>query len=163
MPYSIGKFKYHSCYQGDEGLVLQFPEGAGQTFKAGDMLKFSSGEVVISTASSVDVHLGFALKDATGTQGTYLPVQVIRPGDVFIVSMQSDDTYVVANNGDNFGTATASNKWTVNQDEGGATTEAVFRVLGSAEYDARGILRATAGGPVYVSFNPSNIVMGVDV
>ncbi len=165
MAYRLDKFKYHSLYQGDEGLVLPFLEADSQSFKAGDMVKFASGEIVIAVKSSTDVILGFALEDATNvTSGNkYIKVQVIRPSDIFLVAMDADDTFVVADTGINFGTETALNKWEVDQDATGATTEAVFRVLGSAEFNSLGELSATAGGPVYVSFNPSNIVMGVDV
>ena len=85
MAYKIPKFKYHSVAQGDEGLVIPFQEGATQTFKEGDLLKLSSGKVIIATVSSTDLILGFALVDATGVTDSVIPVQVIRPSDVFIM------------------------------------------------------------------------------
>ncbi len=166
MAYEIGKFKYHSTYQGDEGLVLPFAEGpATETFVHGDLVKLSSGKIIIAVKSSADVVLGFALDPATGTEDTILRVQVIRPSDVFIVHYDGDDTFAVANVGVFYESEVANAIWEVNQDATG-TTDALWEVLGSAEV-TRGatgpVLNATAGGPVYVRFNPSNIEFGKDV
>lgn len=163
MAYVVGKFKYHSVYQGDEGLVLNFPDTAGQAYKAGDLVKLTSGKLVISTAASADRHLGFALTDSTGVVDTLVPVQVIRPADVFIVKYQPGDTFVITDiNNVGYVAATANNTWYIDND---STTAAnvVFIVLGSLEYDARGILGATDGGAAYVHFNPDNIVFGTGV
>ena len=166
MAYGIGKFKYHSTYAGDEGLVLTFAEGpATETFVHGDLVKLSSGKIIVATKSSADVVLGFALDPATGTEDTILRVQVIRPSDVYIVHYDADDTFVVANVGVFYEAELASATWEVDQDTTG-TTDALWEVLGSAEITqgATGpVLNPTAGGPVYVRFNPSNIEFGKDV
>ncbi len=161
MAYQINKFKYHSCYQGDEGLVLSFEEGAGETFKEGDLVKLASGLAVIATKSSTDLILGFALKDASGVTNQTLPVQVIRPSDVFIMPLDGDDTFVIANVGNVYETEVANARWEVNID-GTTATEKVCWVLGSLEYNLAGTLAATAGGPVYVRFNASNLEFSRD-
>lgn len=164
MAYLTGKFKYHSTYQGDEGLVLPFQEGASQTFKQGEAVKLSSGKIIVATEASADVILGFALRDATGTTDSFISVQVIRQSDVFIMDYETDDTFAIADvgNATGFGAKRTSNKWMVNQDNVTAA-QVVFHVLGSLEYDVTGKLVASAGGPAYVRFNPSNIEFTRDV
>ena len=128
MAYQIGRFKYHSCYKGDEGLVLPFAEGATQSFKHGDLVKLSSGKIIIGVKSETDIMLGFALDDATGVTDTLLRVQVIRPDDVFLVHYDSTDTFAVADVGVFFAAENANNIWEVDQGTGAQTTEAVFEV-----------------------------------
>lgn len=162
MAYKIGKFKYHSAYQGDEGLVNHYQEGASQTFKAGELVKLSSGKIIIATAASTDIILGYALADASGVTDTLVPVQEVRPSDVFIAPLDAASTFAITDVGVAYAASVASATWKVNKAGGAATTTAVFRVLGSPEYDVRGKLLATAGGPVYVRFNPSNLQFGLD-
>lgn len=162
MAYIVGKFKYHSCYEGDEGLVLPFQEGAAQSFKAGELVKLSSGKIIVATEASADLMLGYALSDASGVTDTIISVQVIRPTDVFIVPYESDDTFAITDVGTGYGAKRTNNKWLINQDNVTAA-QVVFSVLGSLEYDARQILGATAGGAAYVRFNPSNLQFSVDV
>lgn len=58
--------------------VYKFPEGSTQSFKAGQPVKLSSGQVVIATDSTTGL-LGIAQSDASGTQTTMIPVQVVQP------------------------------------------------------------------------------------
>ncbi len=155
------KFKYHSCYQGDEGLVLNFEEGAGQTFKAGELVKLASGLIVILTKTSTDLVLGFALSDATGVTNALIPVQVARPDDCFIMPLDGDDTFAIANTGVAYETEVANARWEVNIDGTNAVDTACW-VLGSLEYNEAGVLAATAGGPVYMRFNASNLEFSRD-
>ena len=164
MAYVVGKFKYHSCYSGDEGLVLPFQEGAAQTFKAGDIVKLSAGKIIVAVEASADLLLGYALADASGITDTIISVQVIRTNDVFIVPYESDDTFVIADVGiaTGFGAKRTNNKWMINNDNVVAA-QIVFHPLASIEYDARQLLGATAGGAAYVRFNRSNLQFDVDV
>jgi len=162
MAYKVGKFKYHSAYRGDEGLVQEYQEGAAQTFKQGDLVKLSSGKIIIATAASTDIILGYALADASGVTDTLISVQEIRPSDYFVVPLDSAGTFAVTDVGVAYAASTSANTWFCNKTGGAATTTAVFRVVGSVEYDIRGKLRSTAGGPVLVRFNPSNIQSGLD-
>ncbi len=156
MAYRPEKFKYHSAYGGDEGLVLPFQEGGTQTFKEGDLVKLSSGKIIINTKASTDKILGFALADASGTTDTIISVQVIRPSDVFLMSFDADDTFVITNVGNNFETETANNKWEIDQDATEPENAALW-VLASPEYNVFNELAATAGGAAYVRFNPMHL------
>lgn len=161
MPFQLDKFKYHSCYSGDEGLVLPFQEGATQTFKRGDLVKLDTGLIKIATKTSTDIILGFALKDATGTTNSLIPVQVIRPSDVFLMPYDGDDTFAIANVGTAFELEVANARWEVNQDGTNAVDTALW-VLGSIEYNIEETLSATAGGIAYVRFNASNLEFSRD-
>lgn len=164
MAYVVGKFKYHSVNQGDEGLVLPYQEGAAQTFKAGEIVKLSSGKIIVATEASADLLLGYALADASGVTDTIVSVQVIRPSDVFIVPYEADDTFVITDVGvsTGYGAKRTNNKWMINNDNTTAA-QVVFHPLASIEYDARQLLGATAGGAAYVRFNTSNLQFSVDV
>lgn len=54
----------------DPAGVLHAPEGASQTFKQGQLVKFSSGKLVAADAD--DAGLMIAAQDATGTTDTML-------------------------------------------------------------------------------------------
>lgn len=63
-----------------------YPEASGQTFKRGDLVYLASGKVTECVApgsnltSSGNEIFGVALKDATGTVDSDIPVAEIRPG-----------------------------------------------------------------------------------
>jgi len=63
--------------------------GSANDFQVGDLVKFdTSGELVIATASNI---LGIALKAATGTASTEIPVDVLM-GDEFSAVWTSEAT-----------------------------------------------------------------------
>ena len=73
--------------------VHQYQEAAGGSaddFQVGDLVKFdTSGELVIATAGAI---LGIALKSATGTASTYIPVDVLAPETEFSAVWTSEAT-----------------------------------------------------------------------
>lgn len=71
-----------------EGNPTDWLEGSGQTFKKGDPVMFSGGYIVVATASSNEVGnlLGFAMVDASGTQGTKVQVRRIMDGDRIVMN-----------------------------------------------------------------------------
>jgi len=74
----------------DPGLIVEALEGSGtQTFKAGDLLKFSSGTVVIATAGAIDA---IACNDATGTANTKLPVEIISNDAFYVATYKASAT-----------------------------------------------------------------------
>lgn len=77
---------------GDQA-IQNFPEGASQTFKLGNPLKFSSGKLVIF-ANDNDTWAGVAVAAATGTTGstTNYNCPVIRP-DPFTVFRITVDNF----------------------------------------------------------------------
>lgn len=164
---------YVPAYCGDEGLILPFAEGAAQTFSRGDLVKLSSGAIVAlaQTATAVNddqIPVGFAMQGATGTTGARIDVRVIRPDDVFLMNMDSDDTYVTANAGAVFGMKRPSaGIYVVDQDD---VTNADLMVLASNEFKSPGsglsnalpnssgaALNATIGGRVFVKFLETQI------
>jgi hypothetical protein len=165
--------EYVRAYCGDEGLILPFAEGAGQSFSRGDLVKLSSGAIIACTytATALDddqIPVGFAQEGASGTTGTRIRVRVIRPDDVFLMNMDSDDTYVTANAGAVFGLKRPSaGVYVVDSDD---ATNADVMVLASNEFKSPGSglnnvlpnsagakLNATAAGRVYVKFLESQI------
>lgn len=165
--------EYVRAYCGDEGLVLPFAEGAAQSFSRGDLVKLSSGAIVACTytVTALDgdqLPIGFAMQGATGTTGAKIDVRVIRPDDVFLMNMDSDDTYVTANAGGVFGLKRPSaGIYTVDTDDAAA---ADVMVLASNEFKSPGSglnaaqpnsagakLNATAGGRAYVKFLETQI------
>ena len=72
MSSNIQPIKYSAGFSGGYSNENEyvFPEGSGQTFKAGAPLKFSSGTVVIISSVSAPTIAGIASNAATGTAGT---------------------------------------------------------------------------------------------
>jgi hypothetical protein len=69
--------------QGPENLE-DYKEGATQTFKRGDIVKMSSGLVVLATGTGIAANmLGVAAADASGTTSAAIPVVVFSGEQVF--------------------------------------------------------------------------------
>lgn len=68
-----------------------FKETASQSYNIGDLVYLdSNGTVAICTVSTDRLNskiLGLAVKEATGTTGDDVLIQVIRPGDYFIMGV----------------------------------------------------------------------------
>ena len=94
--------------------------GSANAFYAGDLVQIdSSGELVIASTGSI---WGIALKTATGTASTRIPVDVLSSNDIISVKYKAAaTTEALANDVVDF-TFTA-NGHTV--DEGSATTDAI--------------------------------------
>jgi len=123
------------------GAILNCQEGAtAGSFKQGDLVKVdSSGQVVIATAGYI---FGIAGKDATGTQATVIPVELIDPTAIYVA--RSGTTTAQADVGELFDfTFTAGAHTLV---EAGATTDVY--VVGLHSGDAVG----TSGGRLLVRF-----------
>ena len=58
--------------------IKWFPEASGQTFKEGDFVYLASGLVTVAVATTVTL-LGIAMRDASGTANTSIPVQMFTP------------------------------------------------------------------------------------
>ena len=67
---------------GSVPVIVNGVEGTSQSYKAGDLVKLSSGKVVIATAGAIH---GIALKDASGTDGTAAPFENIDYNAVYEV------------------------------------------------------------------------------
>lgn len=161
-PLIIG-FKYVPQFNGDEGLVLPFPEAAGQTFVQNDLVSIASGQItaVAAGVAGAVVLLGTAEQAASGVTNRLCKVRVWRPGDIFIANFISGTTFSAATHVNVTGydvTAAAGNP----QVNVTATNTKVV-VLGSAEVTPleavitpfTGIgggsaTLATSGGPIYV-------------
>jgi len=146
--------EYVPAYNGDsDGLVQEFEEGSAQTFGAGSPVILSSGQVVQAVALNAVlgnvVLVGFALRAASGVQGTRLPVRIARPNDVYIVKMESDDTFAAADV-ELVGfelKRTSTGDVVVDKD---TVSNPKVLILGTEEVNADGTKTPTAGGVVRV-------------
>ena len=68
--------------------VLHEIEGATQSFVAGNLVKFSSGKIIIM-ADNDNVIAGQATADATGTTDDPCDVTALKPGDVIVMGLDS--------------------------------------------------------------------------
>lgn len=107
---------------GVEGpIVRDYAEGTGETFKKGDLVVYDVSEDGLVIAAQGDggvygdtgndevadnvFNLGIALKDATGTAGSLIPVLIPQSSDRFAaVIFATDNTTVTAPVGDDIGT-----------------------------------------------------------
>lgn len=72
-------------------VVKEFLEGqTSGSFKAGDLVALSSGELILA-ANGQDA-IGIALKDASGTAGTVIPVILITPETEFLAKASTAAT-----------------------------------------------------------------------
>ena len=67
--------------------VQNFKEDTSETFKMGDMVVIIATGYVRACATGDAVLLGIALKDATGTAASEIPVMVIKPGTILMSSV----------------------------------------------------------------------------
>lgn len=145
-----GTIEYVGAYKGDEGLVLPFTELAAQSFKAGDLVILSTGQVELATSPSdnAETILGIAMNDATGVTGHRCDVRIPRPGDTFTAAFISSHTFTDgADAGASFGlTKSEPGVWVV--DPAG---DPIVVVLTSDQFTAMG-LEASAGGRVFMRF-----------
>lgn len=109
-----------SSGDGTPPVVKDYAEGTSETFARGDLVIFDQSEngIVIKTQGDGGVYgdtgndevadvtsfLGIALKAATGTAGSLIPVLLPRPQDEFAaVLFSTDNTTLVAPDVDNIG------------------------------------------------------------
>lgn len=158
----VNGFTYVPAYMGDEGLVVQFTEGATQSFKAGDPVKLSAGKIIAATATAnvldaAQVLVGFAMQKATGVTDAACKVRVIRPStDVFIANLDptaTANTFVTTMVGTTLGIAQVGTEWYVDGDgvAGAPANDTYVLVLASAEWGEIALV-PTIGGPIYVKF-----------
>ena len=74
---------------GPSPQVVPAQEGTGQSYKAGDLVKFSSGQLVIATAGAID---GIARRDASGTANTVCEVELINFDSVYVAQYKASAT-----------------------------------------------------------------------
>ncbi len=163
MAYKPLSIQYVPVFRGDEGLVLHFVPTAAETFLKGDLLKITTGKVLVAVTATAGPHLGVALQDAlsVATPGTaavlrtLVPVHIIRVGDLWVGNLGAAETYADT---DAMGTSydiikVASGNWRPSK----ATAAAAIKLVASAEFSsavgAGGPAPTyTAGGPVYFHF-----------
>lgn len=73
------------AYTGLIPQVLEFLEGTSHgSFQDGDLVETDSdGRVVIATSGDI---LGIARRDATTTAGSAIPVELINPNEIYVVT-----------------------------------------------------------------------------
>lgn len=77
--------------------VINYAEGASQTYKAGQPLVFDTSLEGVKLASVGTVaFVGIALKDATGTTGAEAPVLVPTTADVFTATISASGANLAA-------------------------------------------------------------------
>ena len=135
------------------GLVLAFREANSQVFKAGDLVYLASQLLTLCGADPTKI-LGIAMEDATNVVAghKYIPVQVIRPSDVWLTQFAGANAFAVTDQDKGYGIVkTAAGLWEVDHAETGANAMCVA-VLQSQEAAADGLRVPTNGGPILVKF-----------
>lgn len=116
-------------------------DDATADFVSGDLVKLdSSGLLTIATAQYV---LGIAMEDHPGTATDYVKVDIIMPGDEFLI--HSSTTTATTDVGDVLDVDPTTTAVTTT-----STSHDTLTVLGLYPGDATG----TSGGRFVVSFNP---------
>lgn len=138
--------------------IMNFPEGAGQSFKKGELVVASGGYIVVGAADpSAETIVGIALADASGTQGTQIPVMCALPGVIFEGQLQNaaaDAAIAATDMLKQYGVNLTSNKWWIDTDE---TTSKIVTIV--AFKDAT----TTVNGVVEFVFNPLGTVWGSNI
>ena len=124
--------------------VVHVPEHAtSSSFTDGDLVALAGGKVqLVAGGANTDMIFGVALKDATGTTNSSIPVHVISPEDVFIVEMETTST--TTHLGQDFGVNTTAGSQSVDTDATGLVSVIDF-------FQDSG----TATGKVLVKFVPT--------
>lgn len=113
---------------GAEFSILEFPEGNGQSFKAGElvMVKLSTGKLIVATdAALVSLAnadqgklVGVALSDASGTEDTKIPVECFDAHTQVLMNVKeaasADHVLAATDIGKAMAIQVASNVWTLN-------------------------------------------------
>lgn len=97
---------------GTQPVVKDYAEGTSETFNKGDLVVYDASEDGVVIAAQGDggvfgdtdddesadntIHLGIALKDATGTSGSLIPVLLPRPQDFFAAVVYTTDNTTIA-------------------------------------------------------------------
>jgi hypothetical protein len=126
---------------GPDPIVVPAQEGTGQSYKAGDLVKWSSGQLVIATGGAID---GIARRDASGTASTVCEVELINLDAVYLMTYGTTTSQAVIGSTQDI-TFTAGGHTTVT---GGSGNDGVVVALDPR--DAVG----TSGGRVYFQFKP---------
>jgi plastocyanin len=82
-------------YAGQPGQVIRAYEGASQSYKAGDLVRFVLGYVKVGAATEINA---IALKDATGTTGAATEVELINCESLYLA--YNSGTIAIADIGD---------------------------------------------------------------
>lgn len=125
MPTTMEKVNIWYSKNGKPLREIEVPEAATQSFKRGDLVYRVNGKATIVTLSTLEytdaqaAALGIALKDATGTTDSPIPVAVID-GDfrwvLPVTNTAADAVTAVADCGDLFPLQrTAAGQWAVNK------------------------------------------------
>lgn len=88
-------------------------EAAGQTYKKGEILALSSGEIIVYAGTGLIC--GIALHDATGTTGAHVDYLPLHSGDELYMSL--NDTIAQSDLGATYGIVTSSNKSVIDRDD----------------------------------------------
>jgi hypothetical protein len=148
--------------------IMHYPEAAGQTFVAGDLVYLAAGKVTKSGVNPASL-FGIALEDATGVTDTDISVEVFDNNTVLIISLV-DSTNTDGSTGDGFVDPSASDlggttvgfqldpvggKFVANKNA--AATNKIGTIIGYVKPIrlVSRIVAATApyGSPVYVKLN----------
>lgn len=154
----VRSFTFHSDTSGNGPLVLSFKEANSQSFVEGDLVVLNAaGDISLATAGVANQILGIARKAATNvTSGNiFIPVEVIRPYDVWECNYASGTTFAASQLGENHQIVrTGAGNWEVAS--GTAATDVRVKVVGTLEgIDGVGHAAGgayTSGGPILVRF-----------
>ena len=126
--------------------IRDYPEASAQTFKVGDLVKLSSGQVAI--ASSDQSVFGVAAKDASGTTNADVPVYVITGEQVWVA--QANTTTSAGHVGEDYGLSIGTAGSMAVDIADTSTTSVIIQALDSRD-------GAAANGRVLVRFDPDKL------
>jgi hypothetical protein len=143
MPSAIQRME---VYQSVPGLQdsMSFPEAASQSFKEGQLVRVGlaadtgkDGQLMACAGEANELVMGIALQDASGTENTMIPVQIIYPGitqlrvSAYHVGGAASSVLAAANVGKVVPFSVVSNKCVLNvADIGGSSGDEIMTIVG---------------------------------
>lgn len=107
----------------DDFATFEHPEGASQSFKAGQPVKLVNG-LLIACVDDDTVCAGIAVKDASGVTNTPIPILEATEGKIFIVKCSA--TPALANVMTNFNVDLTAGLYTLNL---ASSAQPFFRIV----------------------------------
>ena len=136
---SLQEVEVVKTFHGGPPIVVNFPEGAGQSFKRGEFVKLSAGKVVLA-ANTDTQFLGIALADASGVTDTNVQVALATADTVFAANLTTSQVTAVTDVAKSYGFTIVSAKWHLNNTVFGANARALI-----VDFDGRDTIGDTQG------------------
>lgn len=117
---------------GGPAAVLEYPEAASQSFKMGELVYLVNGKVTIFSADGTKI-LGIALRDASTTTDTAIPVALACDDTIFVANVDGSQTTAVTQIGLSYALNVTSTKWHIDTTDYGSNARALIVGLDSRD------------------------------